>query len=385
MGRTATPDGFVWLAVLLTFLFIPSSQEYWYRPQQLQEPKATMREDNKVWGLAAATVCVGGALLYMVSARRKKVSVRYRSKGKATTEHAIHAPDEMHAHPQARTGEVVGHVQSIHVYPVKSCRGIQLESSPVEARGLLLDRLWMVVTASGTFRTQRQLPKMTLIQPNLPSSLSTPLELRAPDMPACVVPVSTAGTLTKVRVWDDWCMAYDQGDEAAKWLSTFLGEEGLRLVRIDEKERRQVDPKFAPRGQTTGFADGFPFLLANQASLDDLNARLAQPIPMERFRPNIVMRGPAPFAEDHWDRITVGDLALRVVKPCSRCKIPNTDQQTAKVGQEPATTLKTFRTGGILGIDVGGKDEFYFATNLIHDSRKKTGVLSVMDPVMVFS
>ncbi|GAB5029618.1 mosc domain protein [Nannochloropsis oceanica] len=281
--------------------------------------------------------------------------------------------------------EEIGKVISLYVYPVKSCKGIEVQASLVEARGLMLDRLWMVTTSTGTFRTQRQIPKMALIQPNLPSSLSAPLELNAPDMPTCVVPVWTTGKQVRVRVWDDHCQGYDQGDEVAQWLSTFLEEEDLRLVRIDDKERRQVELAFAPRGSITGFADGFPFLLANQSSLDDLNDRLPTPIPMARFRPNIVVGGPAAFDEDKWDKIAIGDIRLRVVKPCSRCKIPNTDQETAEVAKEPAETLKKFRTGAILGIGYGGKDEFYFAENLIHDSKKKTGVVSVGDPLRVFT
>lgn len=185
-----------------------------------------------------------------------------------------------------RQGTVVGRVQTIYVYPVKSCKGIKLEASAVEPRGLLLDRLWMVVDATGRFRTQRQLPKMAQIQPNLPASTTDPLVLTAPGMAPITVSVSTsAGKPLPVRVWGDTCQAHDQGDAAARWLCEFLGQEGLRLVRIDEGHRRQVDRNYAVRGQVTGFADGFPFLLANQSSLADLNTRLAKPVPMNRFRP----------------------------------------------------------------------------------------------------
>jgi uncharacterized protein YcbX len=185
-----------------------------------------------------------------------------------------------------RQGTVVGRVEAIYVYPVKSCKGIKLEASAVEPRGILLDRLWMVVDDNGRFRTQRQLPKMAQIQPSLPASMTDPLVLAAPGMDPITVPVSAgAGKPRPVRVWGDTCQAHDQGDAAARWLCEFLGQEGLRLVRIDEGHRRQVDRDYAVRGQTTGFADGFPFLLANQSSLADLNTRLAKPVPMNRFRP----------------------------------------------------------------------------------------------------
>lgn len=181
--------------------------------------------------------------------------------------------------------QVAGRVQAIYVYPVKSFKGIKLEASAVEPRGLLFDRLWMVVDGTGRFRTQRQLPKMALVQPSLPSSMSDPLVLVAPGMPPITVPVAAAGPRLQVRVWGDTCEAFDQGDAAARWLREFLGQEDLWFVRMDPAHRRQVDRDYAVRGQTTGFADGFPFLLANQRSLEDLNSRLAKPVPMDRFRP----------------------------------------------------------------------------------------------------
>jgi uncharacterized protein YcbX len=151
------------------------------------------------------------------------------------------------------------------------------------------------------------------------------------------VPVLRTGTVRQVRVWDDHCAAVDQGDAVAAWLSRVLGVEGARCVRMCEEEERQCSRHYAPRGSTTAFSDGFPLLLASEASLKDLNARLASrgksAVPMERFRPNLVIDGKAPFEEDGWSRLRVlgksgGDTLFGVVKPCARCKMPTIDQRT---------------------------------------------------------
>ena len=321
--------------------------------------------------------------------------------------------------PQPR---VVGKVTDIVVYPVKSARGISVPRHVLDARGLTFDRLWMVVDEGGHFLSQRRAPRLATVEVlRLPSSHDEPLHLGAPGAKKLVVPVvRTSKACVKVRVWDDHCEAVDQGDAAAAWISKVLRVEGARLVRMADHENRYCARKYAPRGATAAFSDGFPLLLANEASLDELNARLEargkDRIPMDRFRPNIIVRGEGsegartPFAEDDWSRVRVGSSArsvsFGVVKPCSRCKIPTIDQSTgipdgrasslatqgtkddddegggAAKQSEPTATLSTFRTGSLLGYrkrDWGAA--VFFGQNLVGRA-SAGGVLSVGDQVL---
>jgi uncharacterized protein YcbX len=265
-------------------------------------------------------------------------------------------------------------VASLHFYPIKSCRGFAVERALVTRRGLEHDRLLMVVDEQGTFVTQRELPRMALIEPHLlPSEDGEHLTLRAPQMTPLDLTITQAGPRRRVTVWRSRCQAIDQGDVAADWLSTFLGA-GVRLVRIADDFRRTVSPDYAINpDDETGFADGYPILLIGQASLDDLNRRLATPLPMNRFRPNIVVSGCESFAEDGWRRIRITGIEFALVKPCARCQITTTDQETAVVGKEPLTTLAAFRR-------VRGK--VMFGQNLIGLG---TGRVSVGDTVEVLS
>lgn len=238
-------------------------------------------------------------------------------------------------------------ISGLYIYPVKSCAGLELTEAQVAETGFEHDREWMVVKQNGWFVTQRQFPRMTLIQPNVATS---GLVLSAPDMPNITVPVREGASVPTldVRVWDDTMTGADQGDEAADWLSTFLGSP-CRLVRM--ASRRPVGKKYqTERQEITSFADGFPFLLIGQSSLDDLNARMETPVPMSRFRPNIVVAGAAPFAEDDWKQVRIDGVNFRVVKQTSRCEMITIDQVTATKDIEPMETLGTFRyrTRGIM-------------------------------------
>jgi uncharacterized protein len=237
-------------------------------------------------------------------------------------------------------------IAALHYYPIKSCRGFAAESALITRRGLEHDRLLMLVDQAGMFLTQREFPRMALIEPHLlPGEAGEQLTLRAPQMPPLDLTVSQAGPRRTVTVWRSRCQAVDQGDGAADWFSTYLGAQ-VRLVRLADDFRRTVSPDYAVNpDDETSFSDGYPILLIAQASLDDLNTRLATPLPMNRFRPNIVVSGCAPFAEDSWQRIRIGGVELALVKPCARCPIPTTDQETAEVGKEPLATLATFRRG----------------------------------------
>ena len=239
-------------------------------------------------------------------------------------------------------------LSELFVHPIKSCGGIKLPEALLVETGLDFDRSWMVVDEHGEMLTQRQLPRMALIQPTFKTS---ELMLRAPGMLALHLRLDTVEARTRVRVWRDVVKAYDMGALAAQWFSDFLGTR-LRLVRFDPEETRLSDPAWAGDIQAeNAFADGFPLLVANAASLDELNGRLAArgvaPVGMQRFRPNLVLSGLQPFDEDHLHEIVIttdeGPVRLRLVKPCTRCSIPNVDPLTANTANEPGDTLAGYR------------------------------------------
>lgn len=237
---------------------------------------------------------------------------------------------------------------ALRLHPIKSCAGIELPEALLVETGLELDRAYMVVDPAGAMLTQRELPRMALVRPTLRGD---EMVLRAPGMLALHVRLDTVEAPTRVRVWDDIVKAYDMGALAAQWFSDFLGRP-LRLVRFDPDERRLSDPAWTgPQPAATAFADGFALLVANAASLDELNARLAArgaaPVAMARFRPNLVLQGLAPYDEDHLAAIEIdtpeGPVRLRLVKPCVRCAIPNLDPDSAEAGPEPGATLAGYR------------------------------------------
>lgn len=230
----------------------------------------------------------------------------------------------------------------LYAYPVKSCRGIALERALLTAAGLEHDREWMVVTPEGRFLTQRESPRLALIVPRLEPDALT---LTAPGRADLAVPLAGSGIVREVVVWRDRCRARDEGDGAAGWLTDFLGR-AARLVRFDPAQPRYSDPQWAgDTGAVTRFSDGYALLAISRASLDDLNARLPLPLPVDRFRPNIVLQGLPPYGEDGLRDLGVGDgVRLRIVKPCTRCVITTTNQLTGEVGgDEPLRTLKTYR------------------------------------------
>jgi uncharacterized protein YcbX len=260
-------------------------------------------------------------------------------------------------------------VSELNFYPVKGCRGSSLHEAEVGARGILGDRTFMLVDDDGCFITQRSHARMALIEPRF---VERSLVLEAPGRDALSVPVLASGQRRLVTVWGDSCAAIDQGDAAAEWATSFLGTR-CRLVRMADDFVRPVDRDYAvSEGDQVGFADGYPFLLTTEESLADLNARMATPLPMNRFRPSIVISGAEPFAEDGWRRIRIGAIIFAVVKPCARCVVTTTDQSTAERWREPLRTLATYRR-------VQGKGVM-FGQNLIHES---TGVVRVGDRVEI--
>ncbi|MFN3919483.1 MAG: MOSC domain-containing protein [Methylohalobius sp.] len=260
-------------------------------------------------------------------------------------------------------------LSELYLYPVKSLAGIQVDEWELDDFGLRFDRRWMVVTPEGRFMTQREFPQMALIQPELSGQA---LRLHHPHLGEFEVPsVSQDSVRVQVEVWHDQVAAVPVGESADAWLEQAIGVP-CRLVFFPEDVLRQVDRRYALSGERTAFTDGFPLLLIGQGSLDDLNRRLAAPLPMRRFRPNLVVAGAPAYAEDGWHRIAVGGIPMRVVKPCSRCAITTVDPQTGRFsGKEPLATLATYRKRG---------NQVYFGQNLIHEGR---GRLCVGDRVEI--
>lgn len=233
-------------------------------------------------------------------------------------------------------------LSEIWIYPVKSLGGIRLTSSEVEEKGLQHDRRWMIVDENDVFVTQRVLTKMAMIQVSLSTRGLVLANVKDP-LNELIIPFEpiTARQVT-VSVWDDTVHAVTVSDEADAWLSKQL-DKNVRIVMMPESTRRPADPRYALHGEAVSFADGFPFLLISQGSLDDLNSRLPEAIEMKRFRPNFVVTGTGPFSEDSWKSIRIGSLSFDIVKPCARCVLTTIDPKTGKKGAEPLKTLASFR------------------------------------------
>ena len=239
-------------------------------------------------------------------------------------------------------------LEQLWVYPIKSCAGVQLNESLLIETGLEFDRAWMVVDAHGQFLTQRELPRMVLVQPTLKVS---EMVLRAPGMLALHVALDTVEKATRVQVWDDSVAAYDMGDLAAQWFTDFLGRP-LRLVRFDPEQKRLSDSAWTGDVEAeNAFSDGFPVLVTCAASLDEFNRRLSlagQPqVTLARFRPNVVLSGLDAHGEDHVDELlfntATGPIRLKLVKPCTRCSIPDVDPLTALAGHAVGDVLASYR------------------------------------------
>jgi uncharacterized protein YcbX len=232
-------------------------------------------------------------------------------------------------------------ISEIVVYPIKSLGGVARKSAIVEERGLQYDRRWMLVDTQNQFITQRKLPAMALLKVDIDNDH---LQVTAPGMPVLSVPLMPqTAEIMLVTVWDDICQAIVVSNDANQWFSEALHID-CKLVYMPNTTLRQVDERYAKNTELVNFADAYPFLLIGEASLADLNERLTQPVPMNRFRPNIVVRTAEPFVEDSWRSIRIGDVLLQLVKPCARCILTTIDQQTGMAGKEPLRTLSAYRT-----------------------------------------
>ncbi len=244
-------------------------------------------------------------------------------------------------------------LSSLFYYPIKACRGHEVRAWKVERMGLEHDRRMMVVTPDGEFLTQREHAKLALVTPQLNDGVLT---LNAPNFDSLQLAVRESGAVQPVNIWKSKGVhAVDQGADSAQWFSDWLGVE-VRLVHIAEGYQRKVNAKYAINSDDhTGFADGYPILLVSAESLADLNSRLESPVPMNRFRPNIVVQGCDAFAEDTWNEIQIGGVKLAIVKPCPRCEVTTIDKETLERKKEPLKTLGKYRKhalGAIFGQNV---------------------------------
>jgi uncharacterized protein len=238
-------------------------------------------------------------------------------------------------------------VSALNVYPVKGLKGIALDEARCTERGIEHDRRFMLVDPQGEFLSQREHPRMATVWTEIDGDT---LAFSAPDSDEIRVPLRPEGkSKVRVQVWSSTCNAVTVGQEADEWFSDYLGI-ACALVYMPEDSMRYSNPKFGGEGRRVGFADGYAYLLIGEASLADLNAKLAAKghpaLPMNRFRPNIVVAGAAAYAEDDWRDLRFGadGVILRTAKPCGRCQVPSTDQATGEVrGPEPLATLATYR------------------------------------------
>lgn len=272
-------------------------------------------------------------------------------------------------------------IEALWLYPIKGCRGFSVSSATLAPTGLEVDgigdREWVVADDDGDFLSQRELPKMALIETRLTADS---LRLKAPGMLQLDVPFETEGEVVSARVWNDAVAAVTQGTLVDAWFSQFLGMR-CRLLRFDPEGERLSNRKYTGASAAPyKFADAFSLLICSNASLADLNARLGAQghasITIERFRPNIVLDGIEAFDEDYIDQLTMGpDARLQVVKPCVRCTVPNVDPKSGEVGLEPGATLAAYRTR----VEAGGTT---FGVNAIV-AEGAGSQLSVRDPVEV--
>ena len=268
-------------------------------------------------------------------------------------------------------------VVDLYRYPVKSCRGQQLAAAAVEPWGLAGDRRWMIVDPSGEVVTAREHPRLLLVTPFLGDGA---IRLTGPAMPDLTVPVPPGDDLIPVRVWDSKLLAAPADGAADAWLSEAAGEP-VRLVYLDDPTRRPTNPHYSRDGDRVSFADGYPRLLTAESSLAELNEQIAAgplaaegPLPMRRFRPSVVVAGAGPWAEDGWRLLQIGDVVFRAVKGCDRCVLTTIDPDTAAKGKEPIATLARSRRWD-------GK--VWFGINLIPDSARDAGSISIGDPVRI--
>jgi uncharacterized protein YcbX len=263
-------------------------------------------------------------------------------------------------------------IQDIFIYPIKSLGGIRLTEAKVEERGFQFDRRWMLVDPKGVFLTQRTQTQMALLQVELGETGLIVFDKRNPEDTLQIPYNQISDQEIEVEIWDDRVLATIVDPVLDTWFSDKLGMP-CHLVIMQESTQRKVSPKYAVNDESVSFADGMPYLILGQESLNDLNSRLEKPVTMDRFRPNIVFSGGQSYVEDSWKKIRIGAVEFQVVKPCARCVLTTIDQETGLQGKEPLKTLAGYRTIG---------NKVYFAQNMV---ALETGTIRIGDLIMVES
>lgn len=267
-------------------------------------------------------------------------------------------------------------ISEINIYPIKSLGGISLNKSVVQEKGLQYDRRWMLVDENGKFFTQREFPKMATFKVSLENEgLRVSLENEN-----LLIPFEENETANEIQVevWNSKFTAQTLQNSINQWFSNAL-ETNCRLVRMNQNSNRLVNPVYAVRKfqDKVSFADGYPFMLIGENSLEDLNSRLEKPLLMNRFRPNFVVKNSEAFAEDNWKQIKVGNIAFHIVKPCERCVMTTIDQaKGVSDGKEPLKTLATYRL-----VKKDGESKILFGQNLI--AEKAGEIVKIGDKVEV--
>ena len=233
----------------------------------------------------------------------------------------------------------------IYCYPIKSLGGIALSETEVTERGIAYDRRWMLVDPDGQFLTQRSSTELALFSVDIESEHLRVDHRMSRSAPLWVPLHPREGATMTVQIWDDTVEAIQCGAEADAWFSQLL-QRPVHLVYMPDQSPRQIDPAYAPDGANVSFADGYPILIVGESTLADLNERLDTPVPMNRFRPNLVFEGGHAGAEDAFDEVRIGDAVLKGTKPCARCQVITINQDTGEKGQEPMRTLSTYRRDG---------------------------------------
>jgi len=235
-------------------------------------------------------------------------------------------------------------LNNIVIHPVKSLNGIELEEAAIEEKGLRFDRRWMLVNENGGAITQRTFPKLVFVRVSMEGDLLTISDKNISQMPISFN-IHEQGEKVEVRVWDDVFMAYEIKPELNQWFSDFL-EKPVRLMKVPFDSTRVINQKYNTEQRSMGFQDSSPVLITFQESLDDLNSRMEIPVPMHRFRPNLIISGLDPYKEDDINRLQINGVVFKIFKSCSRCIFTTIDQETGQNGAEPLKTLSTYRQKG---------------------------------------
>jgi len=235
-------------------------------------------------------------------------------------------------------------LNNIVIHPVKSLNGIELEEAAIEEKGLRFDRRWMLVNENGGAITQRTFPKLVFVRVRMEDDLLTISDRNISQMPISFN-IHEHGEKVEVRVWDDVFMACEIKPELNQWFSDFL-EKPVRLMKVPFDSTRVINQKYNTEQQSMGFQDSSPVLITFQESLDDLNGRMQIPVPMHRFRPNLIISGLDPYQEDDISRLQINGVVFKIFKSCSRCIFTTIDQETGQNGAEPLKTLSSYRQKG---------------------------------------